>query len=227
MLNNPIADPTQPALRVAGLKKSFGDNAVLRGADLSLQPGQIGVILGPSGSGKTTLMRCVNLLETADEGDVWVGGKKLAETAALEWHRAVGMVFQDLNLFPHRSALQNVTEALIYVFGAGKSEAEEVGRQLLAKVGLEGHEDAYPSELSGGQKQRVAIARSCALGPTVLCFDEPTSALDAASTGQVQAVMRELADGGMGILIITHDEPFAKAIADVTWTMEAGRLRKL
>lgn len=212
-------------LTITGLTKSYGDNQVLKGVNLELAEGTVGVILGPSGVGKTTLMRCVNLLETHDGGDIIVGGVNQRDCARpRDWHRKVGMVFQDFNLFPHRTALENVTEAPIFVYGEPRDVAQERGRALLDSVGLADKYDAYPGELSGGQCQRVAIARSCALEPSVLCFDEPTSALDEGSTGRVVSVIRDLAAGGMTILIITHDKPFAQEVADRIFHMDAGQI---
>ncbi|OKL50284.1 amino acid ABC transporter ATP-binding protein [Boudabousia marimammalium] len=212
-------------LSITGLTKSYGNNQVLKGVNLTVPAGQVGVILGPSGVGKTTLMRCINLLETADGGQITVAGVTQNEgVSPREWHRKIGMVFQDFNLFPHRTALQNVTEAPIYVYGEDPQVAQARGRELLESVGMAEKADAYPGELSGGQCQRVAIARSCALDPAVLCFDEPTSALDDASTDRVVSVIRDLAAKGMTILVITHDKPFAEAVGDQIFTMADGQI---
>ncbi|MBV7364194.1 amino acid ABC transporter ATP-binding protein [Actinomycetaceae bacterium TAE3-ERU4] len=212
-------------LEVKNLRKSFGQTPVLEGVSLTLPAGQVGVLLGPSGSGKTTLMRCINLLEIPDEGEILVDGLRpqdLKDEAA--WHRQVGMVFQSFNLFPHLTVLENITEAPIYAYGQEREAARARARQLLERVGLAGREDAYPEELSGGQRQRVAIARSCALDPRVICFDEPTSALDAESTRRVVSLLRSLAKEGIAILVITHDEPFARAVADKIWSLSQGKL---
>ncbi|AOZ72962.1 polar amino acid ABC transporter ATP-binding protein [Boudabousia tangfeifanii] len=214
-------------LEVKNLKKSYGSTKVLKGVDLTIENGQVVVVLGPSGVGKTTLMRCINQLETADSGDIVVDGQNLNTIDnPREWHRKVGMVFQNFNLFPHRTALENITEAPIYAYGQDKNEAIARGKKLLAEVGLADKADSYPGELSGGQCQRVAIARSCALEPSVLCFDEPTSALDEASTEQVSKVIRALAKQGMAIMVITHDLPFAQMVGDQVLKMVDGKIQQ-
>ncbi|WP_083563694.1 amino acid ABC transporter ATP-binding protein [Boudabousia liubingyangii] len=216
---------SQVQLEVKQVNKSFGATQVLNECDLSLSAGEVGVLWGPSGTGKTTLMRCIAGLETVDSGEIWVNGiERGSVTKDADWHRQVGMVFQGFNLFPHRTALENVTEALIYAYGEDPKLAQERGRKLLTEMGLADRMDAYPGELSGGQQQRVAIARSCALEPKVLCFDEPTSALDEAATGRVVQMIKDLAQSGMTILVITHDRPFADAAADRLFRMDQGRI---
>ncbi|WP_067782478.1 amino acid ABC transporter ATP-binding protein [Actinomyces vulturis] len=210
-------------LTITNLYKSYGENQVLKGVSLSVDAGEVCVLVGPSGGGKTTLLRCINQLTTPDSGEIVIDGVNLSSVSNVrEWHRKVGMVFQDFNLFPHRTALENITEAPIYVYGEDRTTAEARGRDLLELVGLSDKADSYPDELSGGQRQRVAIARSCALEPKVLCFDEPTSALDDASTARVVGLIRTLADTGMAIVAITHDKEFAKQAGDVVYRVEHG-----
>ncbi|KVM65616.1 ectoine/hydroxyectoine ABC transporter ATP-binding protein EhuA [Burkholderia gladioli] len=218
---------------VRGLVKSFGDNRVLRGVDFSVDRGEVVVIMGPSGSGKTTLLRSLNFLEVPDAGSVSVCGTEVscAGEARLTRDdrlriRAIrqrsAMVFQSFNLFPHRSALENVMEGLVSVKQIKRHEARERGMRLLDRVGLAAKADAYPEHLSGGQKQRVAIARGLAMEPEVILFDEPTSALDPALREDVLAVMRELASEGMTMLIVTHEVRFAKDVADRIVFMDGG-----
>lgn len=214
----------EPVVRIEGLRKSFGDNVVLRGIDLEVQRGEVVVILGPSGSGKSTLLRCVNLLETPTDGRIFFEDTEItAKKTDINKVRAkVGMVFQNFNLFPHFTVLQNVTDALICVQKRPKEEALARGRELLAKMGLADKEDMVPCELSGGQQQRVAIARALALDPDVLFFDEPTSALDPELTQEVLRVIRELADEHMTMVIVTHEMAFARDVADRVAFMDGG-----
>ncbi|MBO0827116.1 MAG: amino acid ABC transporter ATP-binding protein [Streptosporangiales bacterium] len=206
------------------LTKSFGSLAVLRGIDLTVDRGQVICIIGPSGSGKTTLLRCINLLEQPDSGRVVVDGAELTDPDADidKARRTIGMVFQAFNLFRHLSVLDNVTVAQRKVLKRGRTDAIEVARANLAKVGLSDKEDAMPVQLSGGQQQRVAIARALAMDPHLMLFDEPTSALDPELVGDVLAVMRELADEGMTMVVVTHEMQFAREVADEVLFMDAG-----
>ncbi|MBO2446238.1 amino acid ABC transporter ATP-binding protein [Actinomadura barringtoniae] len=211
-------------VEVTGLHKSFGDLEVLKGIDLKVEPGEVVCIIGPSGSGKSTLLRCVNLLEEPSSGTVRVGGTELTDPdvdidAA---RRRIGMVFQSFNLFPHLTALGNVTIAQRKVLKRDKDEAERIGRDNLKRVGLADKVDSYPAQLSGGQQQRVAIARALAMGPEVMLFDEPTSALDPELVGDVLAVMRKLAVDGMTMLVVTHEMSFAREVADRVVFMDGG-----
>ena len=214
-------------LEVKGVKKSFGALDVLRGVDVSVEQGEVVSILGPSGSGKTTLLRCINFLERADSGllifdgekfDMAAAGKK--EIAAIR--RKTAFVFQNYNLFLNKNALQNVTEGLVFARRIPKGEAEQRARAALEKVGLADRAGYYPHQLSGGQQQRVAIARAMALEPEIIFFDEPTSALDPELTGEVLAVMRQLAEEGMTMLIVTHELAFARSVSDRAVFMEGG-----
>ncbi|PRE45519.1 ectoine/hydroxyectoine ABC transporter ATP-binding protein EhuA [Burkholderia multivorans] len=218
---------------VRGLVKSFGNNAVLRGVNFSVERGEVVVIMGPSGSGKTTLLRSLNFLEVPDAGSVSVCGIDVACSGEARLTRddqsrikairqRSAMVFQSFNLFPHRTALENVIEGLVSVRKMKKPEAVERGMRLLERVGLSSKAKAYPAQLSGGQKQRVAIARGLAMEPEVILFDEPTSALDPALREDVLAVMRELANDGMTMLIVTHEVRFARDVADRVVFMDGG-----
>ena len=212
------------AVRVSGLRKSFGSLDVLRGIDLEVRPGEVVCIIGPSGSGKSTMLRCVNLLEQPTGGTVEVGGVDLTDPdvdidAA---RRRIGMVFQSFNLFGHLKVLDNLTIAQRKVLRRGRSEAERIARENLARVGLSEKVDALPSQLSGGQQQRVAIARALSMNPEVMLFDEPTSALDPELVGDVLGVMRQLADEGMTMLVVTHEMQFARDVADRVLFMDGG-----
>jgi ABC-type polar amino acid transport system ATPase subunit len=219
-----------PVVAVRGLHKSFGKNEVLRGIDLDVHAGQHVVVFGPSGSGKSTLLRTINLLETPTSGSVKVLGVEyghgrepgVPRGKPLELRRAVGMVFQQFNLFAHLTALDNVTLPLRSVRGLRRGEAEERAAVALKRVGLLRHAAHYPREMSGGQQQRVAIARALAMDPKVMLFDEPTSALDAELVGEVLAVMRELAELGMTMVIVTHEIGFAREIGDLNVFMDEG-----
>jgi cystine transport system ATP-binding protein len=217
-----------PLVRVRDLAKSFGDNQVLRGIDLDVAPGSVTVIIGPSGSGKTTLLRCLNALEIPGAGTVEVAGVALDfatrhSQAELRRLRArSGMVFQSHQLFPHRTALQNLTEGPVQAQKRPVAEATAEARALLAKVGLESKADAYPHELSGGQQQRVGIARALALRPQLILFDEPTSALDPETVGEVLTVMRDLAAEGWTMIVVTHEIRFAQQVADHVVFIDGG-----
>jgi len=210
-------------VQISGLHKHYGGFHALRGIDLSIAPGEVVVVVGPSGSGKSTLIRCINLLEDYQRGEVCVAGEKVVRGKALARVRAeVGMVFQSFNLFPHLSALHNVALGPLRVRGMPRAQADERARALLIKVGLADHCDKLPGQLSGGQQQRVAIARALAMEPKVLLFDEPTSALDPEMVGEVLAVMQALAHTGVTMVIVTHEMGFARRVADRVVFMEAG-----
>ncbi len=213
-------------LKGSNIHKSFGDLEVLKGIDLEVAPSEVVVLVGVSGSGKSTLLRCFNFLEHINKGTIEIDGQvidpkkhKLSEIRA-----EVGMVFQHFNLFPHMTVLENVIEAPIIVKKMKKADAIVLGKQLLEKVGLSDKADVYPSKLSGGQKQRVAIARSLAMEPKVLLFDEPTSALDPELVGEVLAVMQQLAQEGMTMVVVTHEMKFAKEVADRVIMLDEGRI---
>jgi ABC-type polar amino acid transport system ATPase subunit len=210
-------------VEIAGLHKHYGSFHALKGIDLSIAHGEVVVVVGPSGSGKSTLIRCINLLEDYQRGEVRVDGEKVVRGKALVKVRAeVGMVFQSFNLFPHLSALHNVALGPLRVRGMPRAQADERARALLVKVGLADHCDKLPGQLSGGQQQRVAIARALAMEPKVLLFDEPTSALDPEMVGEVLAVMQALAHTGVTMVIVTHEMGFARRVADRVVFMEAG-----
>ncbi len=213
-----------PILQVRGLRKSFGHAEVLRGIDLAVAPQELVFIIGPSGSGKSTLLRCCNRLEEPTGGAIVVDGVDLMarSTDINAMRRKIGMVFQSFNLYPHMTALGNVTLALRKVVGKSRAEAEAAGMAALERVGLAAKAKAYPGELSGGQQQRVAIARALALEPTVMLFDEPTSALDPELVGSVLAVMRELKSAGMTMLVVSHEMRFARDAADRVIFMDHG-----
>ena len=219
-------------ITVRNLRKSFNGQEVLKGINLDIAPGEVLAIIGPSGSGKTTLLRCLNLLEQPSGGQIGVGEihidadrpLKAQQGLIRELRQHVGFVFQNFNLFPHRTALENVIEGPVQVKKEPRAQATERARTLLAKVGLAGKEDAYPKRLSGGQQQRVAIARALAMQPDVILFDEPTSALDPELTGEVLRTMRELADERMTMLVVTHEMGFAREVANTVAFMDQGEL---
>jgi polar amino acid transport system ATP-binding protein len=213
-----------PAIEVRGLHKSFGDNHVLRGIDFCVDEGEVVCVIGPSGSGKSTLLRCVNRLEEASEGSILIEGEDILDPDAdVDRLRSrIGMVFQSFNLFPHLSVLRNLTIAQQRVRRRAKDEAVAIARHNLERVGLLEKIDAYPAHLSGGQQQRVAIARALSMEPDMMLFDEPTSALDPELVGEVLAVMRDLADDGMTMMIVTHEMGFAREVADRVVFMDAG-----
>ncbi|MET9508227.1 amino acid ABC transporter ATP-binding protein [Streptomyces flavidovirens] len=214
----------QPEIEIRALHKSFGDNHVLRGIDLDVARGDVVCVIGPSGSGKSTLLRCVNLLEEPSSGQVFVGGTEVTdiEVDIDAVRRRIGMVFQQFNLFPHVTVTENLVLPQRRVLGRGKTEAAEVARENLERVGLADKADAYPAQLSGGQQQRVAIARALSMGPEVMLFDEPTSALDPELVGDVLAVMRVLASEGMTMMVVTHEMSFAREVADRVVFMDGG-----
>lgn len=209
---------------VKGLQKSFGDNEVLKGIDLELEKSEVVCVIGPSGSGKSTFLRCLNRLEAINGGQVLVAGDDISdENIDINTAREnIGMVFQDFNLFPHYTVEENITIAPIEVHGQSKEEAKENAYNLLKRVGLEDKLHAYPDSLSGGQKQRVAMARALAMDPNVMLFDEPTSALDVEMVGEVLEVMKDLADSGMSMVVVTHEMGFAREVADRVIFMDDG-----
>jgi len=213
-----------PVIEISGLNKWFGDNHVLKGIDLAVEDSEVLCVIGASGSGKSTLLRCVNYLETFQEGSVKIKGWEVSgdEKRINKLRARVGMVFQHFNLFPHMTVLGNVIEGPTQVRGMKKKDAKDLGRLFLEKVGLSDKEDAYPNLLSGGQKQRVAIARALAMEPDVMLFDEPTSALDPELVGEVLTVMKELAEYGMTMMIVTHEMGFAREVADTVAFMDEG-----
>ena len=214
-------------VQLKGIHKKLGGREVLNGVDLTVEEGDVVVILGPSGSGKTTLLRTINFLGPADSGDVTIDGmtvhgQKHSHKEVLELRRKTGMVFQNYNLFKNRTVLKNVTEGLVHVRGVSKEDAEKRAMELLAKVNLADRCNAYPSQLSGGQQQRVGICRALALNPKVILFDEPTSALDPELVGEVLATMRAVAATGITMIVVTHEIAFAKEVADRVVYMEGG-----
>ncbi|EMY34070.1 ABC transporter-like protein [Arthrobacter crystallopoietes BAB-32] len=214
----------RPAIEVRNLCKNFGDNEVLKGIDFHVDQGEVVCVIGPSGSGKSTLLRCVNRLEEPTSGTVLVEGVDITdpETDLDKIRTRIGMVFQQFNLFPHLSVLRNLTLAQQRAKKRSKAEAEEIARKNLEKVGLGNRENAYPAQLSGGQQQRVAIARALSMNPDMMLFDEPTSALDPELVGDVLGVMRQLADEGMTMMVVTHEMGFAREVGDRVVFMDGG-----
>ena len=222
-------------LEIANLTKSYKGKKVLCGISLSVGEGKILSIIGPSGAGKTTLLRCASLLEEAEDGEITLQGETIASSVGgkaaylpdkelSKARRAIGIVFQSYNLFPHFSVLRNVIDAPLTVLKEDKREAREKAEELLVMMGLENKMNAYPCELSGGQKQRVAIARALAMDPKIIFFDEPTGALDPQLTAQMSGLMRSLAMNGISVVIVTHEMPFARDTADEVIFMENGRI---
>jgi polar amino acid transport system ATP-binding protein len=213
-----------PLLEIVGLRKSYGANEVLRGVNLRVRPGELVCVIGPSGSGKSSMLRCCNRLEEASGGQVIFDGRDItrADVDINAVRQQIGMVFQAFNLYPHLSALDNVALALRRVQGRSKAEARQMAQAALERVGLGHKAEAYPAQLSGGQQQRVGIARSVALQPRVILFDEPTSALDPELVEDVLQVMRQLREGGMTMLVVTHEMAFAHAAADRVVFMDGG-----
>ena len=231
-----VTDITPVALEVHGVHKWYGAHRVLDGVDLTVRPGEVTVILGPSGSGKSTLLRVVNHLEKPEIGHVSINGeligvrkqgehlKELSERAILAQRSNIGFVFQNFNLFPHLTVLENVAAAPVATGKLDRDAAHRLARELLDRVGLADKESAYPRQLSGGQQQRVAIARALALRPGVILFDEPTSALDPELVGEVLAVIKDLAKSGTTLVIVTHEIGFAREIADRVVFIDGGRI---
>ena len=209
-------------IEIRNLVKKFGDHEVLKGVSETIKDNEVVCVIGPSGSGKSTFLRCINLLEKPTEGEILLDGELVREKTINETRARMGMVFQQFNQFPHKTVLENITLAPMKVKKMNRSEAEEKARSLLERVGLGNRGDAYPSELSGGQQQRVAIARALAMDPEVMLFDEPTSALDPEMVGDVLEVMRELAENGMTMVIVTHEMGFAREVADRVFFMDQG-----
>lgn len=211
-------------IKVCNLQKSFGDNHVLKGIDYEIKPGEKIVVIGPSGSGKSTFLRCLNLLETPTGGEVYFDGEcitdKKCDINKVRQH--MGMVFQHFNLFNNKTILENITLAPVHLKIMSKEEAKKNAMDLLKRVGLEDKANAYPSQLSGGQKQRAAIVRSLAMNPKVMLFDEPTSALDPEMVGEVLQVMKNLANEGMTMVVVTHEMGFAREVADRVIFMDGG-----
>ena len=228
--------PTDVVVEATGVNKWFGRLHVLQDVTLSVRRQEVVVVLGPSGSGKTTFIRCVNHLEKIQQGRIFVNGHLIGyrevdgrlvedkEANIARQRQEIGMVFQRFNLFPHKTALENIIEAPTQVRGTPRDEAVEVGRALLARVGLANKADSYPAQLSGGQQQRVAIARALAMKPALMLFDEPTSALDPEMIGEVLDVMKELAREGMTMIVVTHEMGFAREVADRVVMMDEGRV---
>ncbi|WP_416486359.1 amino acid ABC transporter ATP-binding protein [Streptomyces sp. CL12] len=229
-------DPAPAALEVHDVHKWYGTHRVLDGIDLTVRPGEVTVVIGPSGSGKSTLLRVINHLEKPEIGHVSVGGeligvrrvgdrlKELGERAILAQRGRIGFVFQNFNLFPHLTVLDNVAAAPVATGRLGKAEARELARELLTRVGLGERTGAYPRQLSGGQQQRVAIARALALRPGIILFDEPTSALDPELVGEVLSVIKDLATSGTTLVIVTHEIGFAREVADRIVFIDGGRI---
>lgn len=230
----------QPALELVDIHKAYGDLEVLKGISLSAQHGDVISILGSSGSGKSTLLRCINLLEQPNQGRIHIGGEELllkpgkdgaliaANRKQLEQMRSrIGFVFQQFNLWPHKTILQNIIEAPVQVLKKPKAEAIAQAQELLRKVGLFDKQDAYPGNLSGGQQQRIAIARTLAMDPQILLFDEPTSALDPELVNEVLSVMRELAQEGRTMLIVTHEMRFAREVSSQVVFLHQGQVEEI
>jgi polar amino acid transport system ATP-binding protein len=225
---------TEPALRVEGVRKSYGHVEVLKGIDMQVKPGEVACLVGPSGSGKSTFLRCINHLEKINSGRLYVHGElvgyqekkgrlyELSDREVCRKRAEIGMVFQNFNLFQHMNALENIIEAPMRVLKISKEEAVIHARELLALVGLSGREESLPKQLSGGQQQRIAIARALAMKPKLMLFDEPTSALDPELVGEVLAAMQDLANSGMTMIVVTHEMGFARKVADTIAFMDAG-----
>ena len=225
---------TEPALRVEGVRKSYGHVEVLKGIDIQVKPGEVACLVGPSGSGKSTFLRCINHLEKINSGRLYVHGElvgyqekkgrlyELSDREVCRKRAEIGMVFQNFNLFQHMNALENIIEAPMRVLKISKEEAVIHARELLALVGLSGREESLPKQLSGGQQQRIAIARALAMKPKLMLFDEPTSALDPELVGEVLAAMQDLANSGMTMIVVTHEMGFARKVADTIAFMDAG-----
>jgi polar amino acid transport system ATP-binding protein len=224
----------EPALRVEGVRKSYGQVEVLKGIDIQVKPGEVACLVGPSGSGKSTFLRCINHLEKINSGRLYVHGElvgyrekkgrlyELTDREVCRKRAEIGMVFQNFNLFQHMTVLENIIEAPTRVLKISKEEAVIHARELLELVGLSGREDSFPKQLSGGQQQRVAITRALAMRPKLMLFDEPTSALDPELVGEVLAAMQDLANSGMTMIVVTHEMGFARKVADTVAFMDAG-----
>ena len=213
---------------VINLEKHFGSSKILKGINITVNKGDILVVIGPSGSGKSTFLRCLNCMEDPTGGQIIFNGVDIADMKVdINIHRRhMGMVFQHFNLFPHKTILENITLAPIKLLKKDKAEAEKEARELLKRVGLEEKADSYPSQLSGGQKQRIAIVRSLAMNPDVMLFDEPTSALDPEMVGEVLELMKQLAQEGMTMVVVTHEMGFAREVADRVMFVDEGRVKE-
>ncbi|WP_273226109.1 amino acid ABC transporter ATP-binding protein [Mogibacterium timidum] len=209
-------------IEIENLHKSYGSNEVLKGIDQTVSEAEVLCIVGPSGSGKSTMLRCINLLEVPTSGEVFIDGELVTQQNINEIRTKMGMVFQNFNLFPHMTVLDNITCAPINVKGVSKADAEAKAIELLTRVGLANKANAYPRSLSGGQQQRVAIARALAMDPEIMLFDEPTSALDPEMVGEVLDVMKNLAKEGLAMIVVTHEMGFAKEVADKVIFMDGG-----
>lgn len=223
-MNSENWTPDQPIVSIRDLHKAFGDLEVLKGVSLDVMKGEVICIIGPSGSGKSTLIRCINALNPINSGSILVEGQEVHDPSLdkLELRKKVGMVFQQYNLFPHKTALQNVMMAPLKVLKRPKDDVEKHARQLMARVNLQGKEDSYPGELSGGQQQRVAIARSLAMNPKVMLFDEVTAALDPETVKEVLLAIKDLAQSGMTCILVTHEMGFAREVADHIYFTDRG-----
>jgi len=215
-------------IKVCNLKKSFGNNQVLRGIDYEINKGDKIVVIGPSGSGKSTFLRCLNLLEIPTSGEIWFDGRLITDkkTDINEVRKHMGMVFQHFNLFNNKTIIDNITLAPVHHKLMTKEQANEKALELLSRVGLKDKADAYPSQLSGGQKQRAAIVRSLAMNPKVMLFDEPTSALDPEMVGEVLQVMKDLAEDGMTMVVVTHEMGFAREVASKVLFIDEGVIQE-
>ncbi|ACQ51835.1 amino acid ABC transporter ATP-binding protein [Clostridium botulinum] len=213
-------------IEIKNLNKSFGKNHILKGINTHIDKGQVVVVIGPSGSGKSTFLRCLNLLESPEEGEIIFEGEDITskKTNINKVREKMGMVFQQFNLFPHKTVLENITISPIKVKKLSEEKATEIAMKLLKKIGLEDKANFYPSQLSGGQKQRIAIARALAMEPDVMLFDEPTSALDPEMVGEVLNVMKDLALEGMTMVVVTHEMGFAKEVGDTVMFMDEGKI---
>jgi ABC-type polar amino acid transport system ATPase subunit len=211
-------------IQIENLHKYFGKLEVLKGINCRIAPREVVCVIGPSGSGKSTLLRCINQLETVNQGKIIINGEEITspKTDIIKIRQQVGMVFQLFNLFPHKTTLENITLAPIIIKGLSKEEAEQIANDLLRKVGLLDKSNVYPNQLSGGQKQRVAIARALAMQPKVMLFDEPTSALDPEMVGEVLEVMKDLAHEGMTMVVVTHEMGFAREVGHRVLFMDEG-----
>ncbi|KJC56126.1 arginine ABC transporter ATP-binding protein [Bradyrhizobium sp. LTSPM299] len=227
---------THPLVAIRSVSKTFGEFQALNGVSLDVRAGEVLCLIGASGSGKTTLLRCINQLTSVDSGGIWLNGEllglreqggrlhRLTAGQIAQQRLKTGMVFQRFNLFPHKTALENITEGPVQVQGRKRDNARAEAIELLRRVGLAAKADAYPSQLSGGQQQRVAIARALAMKPMLMLFDEPTSALDPELVGEVLAVMKELARSGMTMMVVTHELGFAREVADTVVYMDQGAI---
>jgi len=211
-------------IKIKDLKKKYGELEVLKGISTEIKEGEVISVIGPSGSGKSTFLRCINRLEEPTSGEIWVNGKNITENGVdiNKVREEIGMVFQHFNLYPHKTVMENITLGPIRLKKISKAEAEKLALELLEKVGLSDKKDVYPNKLSGGQKQRVAIARALAMNPKIILFDEPTSALDPEMIGEVLEVMKELANAGMTMIVVTHEMGFARNVANRVFFMDEG-----